>query len=336
MRPDLKLDNRKCKCDKRPSYNFPGEKKAVCCSKCKEEKMVNVKHKKCKCGKKNPTYNFIGQKTALCCSLCKEEGMINVVSKRCKCNSDKQPSYNFPGKRNPICCSLCKEEGMENVISKKCKCNKRPSYNFPGEKKAVCCSLCKEKGMVNVRHKKCVLCEEFTSQRKYKWYCFSCFCYTFPDDKIVRRHLIKERAVNELMKESFSHLYPDKISYNKPIGGGSKRRPDWFIDCSTHCIIIECDENRHKSYKEICEKARIQELLKDIAFRHLVVLRFNPDKYKTASGTVKGCFPGRTTKPNAQLRERFAVLSKEINYYLNNQPTELLTEKKFFFDHEDC
>jgi len=37
----------KCKI-KRPSFNYPGEKKPIYCSDCKEENMVDVKHNKVK------------------------------------------------------------------------------------------------------------------------------------------------------------------------------------------------------------------------------------------------------------------------------------------------
>ena len=39
---------RKCKCGTTAIYNEPGEKKGICCSKCKTETMINVIDKKCK------------------------------------------------------------------------------------------------------------------------------------------------------------------------------------------------------------------------------------------------------------------------------------------------
>jgi hypothetical protein len=35
------------------------------------------------------------------------------------------------------------------------------------------------------------------------------------------------------------------------------RRPDILIDCGTHVIIVEVDENCHKSYESTCENKRI-------------------------------------------------------------------------------
>ena len=65
------------------------------------------------------------------------------------------------------------------------------------------------------------------STKKYKWYCYSCFCFKYPDSIPAKRHLTKERAVNVLMKEAFPNF---EFAYNKLVGGCSKRRPDWFID----------------------------------------------------------------------------------------------------------
>ena len=148
--------NKKCKCGKaHPTYNFEGETKAVCCSKCKEVGMVNVVSKKCKCGKARPTYNFEGETKPVCCSSCKEVGMVDIKHHKCKCGKSR-PTYNFEGETTAVCCSKCKDVSMVNVVSKKCRCGKaQPTYNFEGETKPVCCSNCIEPGMVNVKDKKC-------------------------------------------------------------------------------------------------------------------------------------------------------------------------------------
>jgi len=41
----------KCKCGKKPSF---GNKKATCCLACKTTEMVDIVHKRCKCGKRQP------------------------------------------------------------------------------------------------------------------------------------------------------------------------------------------------------------------------------------------------------------------------------------------
>nr|QBK92003.1 MAG: endonuclease [Pithovirus LCPAC304] len=319
--------DKRCHCGKkRPSFNLKG-KPAKYCMECKTTEMICVRDKLCHCGKKRPSFNSKGN-PAKYCSACKTDKMINVVNKRCHCGKS-QPFFNLKGEPAKYC-SACKTNEMVNVRAKKCFCGKRqPAYNLKG-KPAEHCAKCKTTEMIDVVHRRCISCGLYVSQKRYGWLCFVCFCWKFPESKPGRRHLTKERAVNTLMREAFPEL---PFSYNKSIGGCSQRKPDWFIDCYTHCIVVECDENQHKAYEELCEYARLMELIVDIAHRPLVVLRFNPDKYKDAKGkTIPGCFPGRTTKPNEQLRERFESLKSSINYHLNHVSTKMLTEEKFFYD----
>ena len=43
-------------------------------------------------------------------------------------------------------------------------------------------------------------------------------------------------------------------------------------------MIIEIDENEHKSYEDTCECARINEIVGSICGRSVIFIRFNPDK----------------------------------------------------------
>ena len=59
------------------------------------------------------------------------------------------------------------------------------------------------------------------------------------------------------------------------------------MDLLTHVVIVECDENQHKSYIPECENRRKMELFRDVGFRPVVFVRFNPDGYRGGNG---GCF----------------------------------------------
>jgi len=91
--------------------------------------------------------------------------------------------------------------------------------------------------------------------------------------------MLKETFINNLLIKK----YPDIIHNKKISGGCSNRRPDWFIDCITHSVIIECEE-MHSSYDQTCENKRTMELFSDLGNRHLVLIRFNPDKTKSCDG----------------------------------------------------
>ena len=55
-------------------------------------------------------------------------------------------------------------------------------------------------------------------------------------------------------------------------------------------MIIECDENAHKYADEICENKRTMQIFEDLAKRPIVIIRFNPDKYKKDDKVIRGCF----------------------------------------------
>jgi hypothetical protein len=96
----------------------------------------------------------------------------------------------------------------------------------------------------------------------------------------VRNHKTKERHVADFIRANFPEY---DLSFDKRIEGGcSKRRPDIFIDIGTHIVIIEIDENQHDAYDCSCENKRLMELFMDAGGnRPIVMVRFNPDGYKT-------------------------------------------------------
>ena len=92
---DGKKTNAQCECGKaKPSFNYEGETKAICCASCKKENMVNIKDKKCECGKAQPYFNYEGETKPICCSSCRKENMVDVKNKKCECGK-AQPVYNY-------------------------------------------------------------------------------------------------------------------------------------------------------------------------------------------------------------------------------------------------
>ena len=152
--------------------------------------------------------------------------------------------------------SICRECGGSSI----CIHNKRRSYCKPcggGD-------LCKSSFCETIKNK------------KYKGYCTRCYIHLFPDDPISRNYKTKEYAVLEFIRNN----YPEHTWVNDKIidGGCSKKRPDIFLDLLTHSIIIEIDENQHKTYDN-CELKRINLLFEDLGDRHIIFIRFNPDDY---------------------------------------------------------
>tara|TARA_Y100000741_G_scaffold300777_1_gene242177 strand:- start:188 stop:1267 length:1080 start_codon:yes stop_codon:yes gene_type:complete len=318
-----------CKCGKaRPSYNDPGKKVAVCCVSCKTETMVNVMHKKCICGKARPSFNDPGKKVAVYCSSCKTETMVNVIDKKCKCGLHI-PNYNEPGKTTPICCSSCKTDTMINVKNKKCKCGlHRPTYNESGKKVAVCCVSCKTESMVNIINKKCKLenCP-IHANPKYKGYCANCFIHLFPNDPLTfqARCKTKELAVRDYINQNFQGFICDKQLTTANCDCTIRRRPDLRILINETLLCVEIDENQHKSYNEMDEETRYNDLYMAYSGKWIYI-RFNPDKYKKNDRNV-----------NPTIAKRLIILKKEIEKQIKrieNEENEELVERIYlYFDN---
>jgi len=122
---------------------------------------------------------------------------------------------------------------------------------------------------------KSTFCETYKN-KKYNGYCCRCYIHLFPDEPISRNYKTKEFAVLEFIRNNYlEHTWVN----DKTIDGGcSKKRPDIFLDLLTHSIIIEIDENQHKTYDN-CELKRINLLFEDLGDRYIVFIRFNPDDY---------------------------------------------------------
>jgi hypothetical protein len=216
----------------------------------------------------------------------------------------------------------------------------RPSFNYENEKEGLYCKIHKLTFMVDITHKKCKtsLCDIQITNKHYKGYCLRCFIHKFPESKIIRDYGTREAKVTEFIKQEFKDL---NIIYNKQIEGGcSQNRPDIFIDCLTHSVIIEVDEHQHKatSYTPECEIQRINNLFTDLADRPIVFIRFNPDSYKNKNGKViKSCFEYTEDKglpkANKTLQSRLKKLKEEINKNINIIPNTNITTIKLYYDN---
>jgi len=304
--------------------------------------MINIISKKCiKCNIKYPSYNYINKKTLLYCGDCKLDGMINIKDYKCVNCNIKVPSFNYENEKKAIYCRDCKLTDMININSKKCICCniKQSNFNYINEKTTKYCGDCKLTDMIDIKHKKCktIHCDIIIT-KKYKGYCLRCFIHTFPDSKIIRDYGTREAKVTEFIKKEFNAL---NITYNKTIEGGcSDHRPDIFIDCLTHSLIIEVDEHQHKrgdSYSTRCEIRRVNSLFTSLADRPIIFIRFNPDSYKNKKGKlIKSCFECTEErglpKANKTLEARLNKLKEEIEKNIKKIPNINITIIKLFYD----
>jgi hypothetical protein len=313
----INVRSKRCVCGKRPHFNLPGEITGEYCAVCKTEGMIDVISKRCVCGKStNPVFNLPDESPAKYCATCKTEGMINIKHKRCVCGKT-QPHFNLPGESTGEYCATCKTEGMINVISKRCVCGKstHPIFSLPGKITAEHCTVCKTEGMIDVIHKRCNGCFDNDGtliecpykqwgNPKYRFYCTECFRHNFPKDPLTFqiRRKIKEIAVRDYINQHFQGFLHDKRLETGHCDCTIKRKPDHYIYINNTVLCIETDENQHKSYNQMDEETRYDDLYMGFAGKW-VYIRFNPDAYRDQY----------QNHLNPTLTTRFEALHQEID-----------------------
>ena len=188
---------------------------------------------------------------------------------------------------------------------------------------------------------KSTFCETYKN-KKYNGYCTRCYIHLFPDEPVSKNYKTKEYAVLEFIRNN----YPEHTWVNDKIieGGCSKKRPDIFLELLTHSIIIEIDENQHKTYDN-CELKRINLLFEDLGDRHIVFIRFNPDNYLNKDNiNITSCWgidrnglsSVKKSKKN-EWEQRLDTLKNVVDRYLNIDEIDLsepITNEYLFYDEE--
>ncbi len=323
-------------CKKQPNYNYKDLKQRLYCKEHKLDGMVDIKNKRCiepTCDKQ-PTCNYKGLKQKLYCSEHKLEDMVDIAHKRCiEPNCDKIPNYNYKGEKQKLYCSEHKLEDMVDISNKRCiepNCDKQPIYNYKGLKQGLYCSEHKLDSMIDIKHKLCKLCD--MTRPSLNGYCRPCFYFTFPENAKTKNHKTRENAFMQPLKE----LYPDMILDKKISGGCSSRRPDGLIDCYTHCLVIEIDENQHINYS--CENKRTMEIFQDLGCRPVVYIRLNPDSYTTGDKRHKSAFvttkaTGILSPVEKEFSKRFNTLLEEIEKQKKTIPEKTISTIQLYYSN---
>ena len=318
-----KLDNMinivtpKCifdKCNTVPIFGIPGNKKATYCNDHKLIDMIDIKHPKCKFDACLSRANFglPTDKKPTYCSPHASDNMIDIIHPKCIFeNCSTNPNFGLPIDKCATYCQSHALKGMININASECiepNCITNPKFGYPTDKNATYCASHALKGMVDITNKRCKTCITTVINSKYKPNCARCHFYLHPDDTRIINYKTKEQAYMTALLKKFPQFILDKIIK----GGCSKRRPDGFLDLLTHVIIVEIDENEHKSYDDTCNNRRTMELSEDVDYRPIVFIRLNPDGYTLDGKRMKGSFS--LTKKNNELK----VVKKEFNKRLNS------------------
>jgi hypothetical protein len=148
----------------------------------------------------------------------------------------------------------------------------------------------------------------------------------------------KEQYILAEVQRQLPELEDFFVTWDCPISGGcSNKRPDMCYDFGAGSLIIEVDENGHRSYDTSCDNKRTIELFQDLGERPVFFIRINPDKYENRDNMF------RYTKKLLQLKcnqeefdYRMADLVNEIpqvyNTFVvkNEVPEKLVNIVKLF------
>jgi hypothetical protein len=294
-------------CMKRPNFNLPTESIGLYCAEHKKKNMINVNSKKCcqeKCIKQ-ARFNLPSEKKGIYCSEHKNDYMIDIYRLKCfEKNCSKRPHYNLPKEKKGLYCFEHKKENMVNIEYKKCnykECKEYASFGFL-DKPVLFCLKHKEENMINIilQNKCCITnCEnEYNHMINLKKYCnahnpdekyaivvkrFCKFCdikeeSTFVCKECKKIQNKKEWAIVRHLRKTID----TKFEYNssKMLQGCSKKRPDIYFDLLDHVVIVEVDELQHNTYDDVCECARINEIVNGIGGKPIIIIRYNPDTIK--------------------------------------------------------
>lgn len=299
----------KCKefgCNTQPSFNYKDCKKGLYCTKHKKEGMICVKGKICidenctTCA----SYNYENKKEKLYCSVHKKNDMINVKLNKSKCNVDgcyKYGDYCYINNLKERFCGYHKKDNMV-AFRRLCKENNCYNYRYCKDKlyckehlqiqqtNIICCiSNCKNNYSIIYNSKKyCNKHDPVKNDTNVKNLCK--YCNNEPNSayiciRCVKAYNKKEWSVVNYIKKNID----TKFEYNTSnmLNGCSKRRPDVYFELDKYVVIVEIDENQHKAYNDICECARLNEIVNGIGGRSVIIIRYNPDKTYNKKKEVK-------------------------------------------------
>jgi hypothetical protein len=102
------------------------------------------------------------------------------------------------------------------------------------------------------------------------------------------------------------------------------RRPDMYVIIENKLLIIEIDEYSHKKSSYIRDTSiRNNELMEDLFYKDVVIIRFNPDSYMKNGKSYKSCFIKKENKyivaDENELQKRINKLSSVIRTMLSKK-----------------
>lgn len=217
-----------------------------------------------------PCFNFLGEIKGRFCVTHQLEGMRNVVQPTCEfkdCMNRRTYGYFM---KNSTHCKLHREEKMIFRPSKKCTTKDCKNYALYGYKYQTHCEIHKLETQINMIERKCSSCSLCMPLNELN---LCEYCGNFLFKKV---HLSKQTKVKDFFDANELKYCSYDRPYNKDCG---LERPDFIFDCGSFVIVVEVDENQHKSYQEDCECTRMVNIHQGFGGLKVIFIRYNPDDY---------------------------------------------------------
>ena len=170
--------------------------------------------------------------------------------------------------------------------------------------------------------------------KHYQGYCLKCTVELYPE--IKTRSNIKSKELNVI--RNIQNKFVNITMLIDKVVGSSRKRPDITIDLGSQVIVVEIDEDQHRTYKQ--EENRIVQLSKDFGFRPVVFIRFNPDSYTDQNGIfIKSSWTRSKDgfellkKNENEWYDRIHDLLTTIQYWIDNTLEVRITVIKKYYDH---
>jgi len=264
------------------------------------------------------TYASFGIEKRTFCKKHADPNTMKNVKKKQTCSHigcTKRPSFGI--EKRTFCKKHADPNTMKNVSKQTCSyigCTKVPSYGFVGESPIYCrkhrelgqitrsnakCYLCKSIAQygTNMKAKRCEIHKSVRDMCYIEQYCKSCRLQYILNSNGMCEYCepsSKEFEIKSLHKQYELFKFLDDIGLNgnssdKIIDGGicGYERPDRIFECDTFVIILECDEEQHKSRECLCEQTRMINISQSYGGLPVYFIRWNPDNYKTVKSEVE-------------------------------------------------
>jgi len=346
-----------CKCGKvsKPHYGYR-DSIAECCTECKEDGMIYKYQRLCRdCKKKTARFSYEKELPSHCTS-CRKSGMILTTHKTNICKKCRQKPAVFSASdyyRVPVYCASCSVTNSQRIKGNLCthkNCSKLATFGFPGVK-AINCAVHRQDGTIYCPRRKCMVqnCHDFAIfgigkplrceihkepedidliQRR----CQSCDLISIVTDSGLcsycdpnnnrPTYMHRQRIISSLICST--ELPAEMIGEDCIVSEKScaaRERPDFVWDCGTHYIILEVDENQHKSYPVECEIIRMINIAQSIGGPPIVFIRYNPDSYRTKQMVY-----------NTMQSFRHKILIKNLRREIERIPRNFVEAVYLFYD----